>query len=131
MKDANEVVRRFMSACRQEIPDRPQPYSPVAQLYWTLIQEEFGELAAAWASGDKQEILDGGLDAIWVLLAFLNALGMPVEDGWSEVARSNLDKIDPATGAVIKRADGKVLKPAGWRGPDLGAVIAAAGSGHE
>lgn len=38
---------------------------------------------------------------------------------WREVARSNLAKIDPETGVCIKRADGKILKPADWTPPDL------------
>jgi len=35
------------------------------------------------------------------------------------VARSNLAKINPETGKVIKRQDGKVLKPEGWTPPEL------------
>jgi hypothetical protein len=31
--------------------------------------------------------------------------------GWDEVVRSNMAKIDPRTGVVNKREDGKVLKP--------------------
>jgi predicted HAD superfamily Cof-like phosphohydrolase len=33
-------------------------------------------------------------------------------------------KVDPATGKVIKRADGKVLKPEGWTPPDVAAALA-------
>jgi hypothetical protein len=33
--------------------------------------------------------------------------------------RSNFDKIDVNTGAVIKRKDGKILKPEGWEPPWL------------
>jgi predicted HAD superfamily Cof-like phosphohydrolase len=32
---------------------------------------------------------------------------------------TNFAKIDPTTGKVIKRADGKVLKPEGWKAPEL------------
>jgi predicted HAD superfamily Cof-like phosphohydrolase len=45
--------------------------------------------------------------------------GYDVDAAWAEVARSNLAKIDPATGKVIKRPDGKVLKPEGWTPPAL------------
>jgi predicted HAD superfamily Cof-like phosphohydrolase len=45
--------------------------------------------------------------------------GFDVQGAWDEVARSNLSKIDPVTGKVIKRNDGKVLKPEGWTPPDL------------
>jgi predicted HAD superfamily Cof-like phosphohydrolase len=33
-------------------------------------------------------------------------------------------KVDPATGKVQKRADGKVLKPNGWKSPDVAAILA-------
>jgi hypothetical protein len=33
--------------------------------------------------------------------------------------RSNFAKIDQASGKVLKREDGKVLKPEGWKPPEL------------
>jgi hypothetical protein len=33
--------------------------------------------------------------------------------------RSNFAKVDKETGKVVKREDGKVLKPDGWTPPDL------------
>jgi hypothetical protein len=45
-------------------------------------------------------------------------------EAWDEVLRSNRAKIDPLTGAVRKREDGKILKPAGWTAPDIARVIA-------
>ena len=56
---------------------------------------------------------------IWVILGFCYMKGFDVEGAWEEVARSNLDKINPHTGKVIKREDGKVLKPEGWTPPQL------------
>jgi predicted HAD superfamily Cof-like phosphohydrolase len=41
------------------------------------------------------------------------------EAAWNEVMRTNFAKIDPETGKVRKREDGKVLKPEGWTPPDL------------
>jgi predicted HAD superfamily Cof-like phosphohydrolase len=59
------------------------------------------------------------MDMIWVILGFCKMKGYDVDAAWAEVARSNLAKIDPATGKVIKRPDGKVLKPEGWTPPAL------------
>jgi predicted HAD superfamily Cof-like phosphohydrolase len=42
-----------------------------------------------------------------------------VNGAWHEVARSNLDKIDRKTMKVIKNELGKVMKPEGWRPPEL------------
>jgi hypothetical protein len=36
---------------------------------------------------------------------------------------TNFAKIDPTTGKVIKREDGKVLKPKGWLAPQLSQFI--------
>jgi predicted HAD superfamily Cof-like phosphohydrolase len=49
--------------------------------------------------------------------------GYDVDGAWAEVARSNLAKIDPTTGKVIKRPDGKVLKPEGWTPPSLESFV--------
>jgi predicted HAD superfamily Cof-like phosphohydrolase len=43
--------------------------------------------------------------------------------GWEEVIRSNMDKVDPETGMVRKRSDGKILKPEGWKPPNLSDLI--------
>lgn len=51
-------------------------------------------------------------------------LGFPMEDGWHEVHASNMAKVDKVTGKVIRRDDGKILKPEGWVGPNLSAVLA-------
>jgi predicted HAD superfamily Cof-like phosphohydrolase len=38
---------------------------------------------------------------------------------WEEGAKSNLSKIDPETGLVRRREDGKILKPEGWKEPNF------------
>jgi predicted HAD superfamily Cof-like phosphohydrolase len=59
------------------------------------------------------------MDMIWVILGYCYMKGYNVEGAWKEVANSNLSKIDPVTGKVKKRDDGKVLKPEGWKPPQL------------
>ena len=39
------------------------------------------------------------------------------------VHKANMDKRDPLTGKFIKREDGKIIKPMGWKGPDIKAEI--------
>ena len=46
-------------------------------------------------------------------------MGADAEGAWQEVLKTNLAKIDSSTGKVIKREDGKVLKPQGWEPPNL------------
>jgi hypothetical protein len=44
---------------------------------------------------------------------------------WKEVMDTNFAKINPETGKVIKREDGKVLKPEGWKAPELAKFVNA------
>lgn len=105
----NDVVK-FIEACDQEKNWDNEI------LYINLIEEEYNEFMDA---GTKIEELDACMDMIWVILGFCYMKGYDVEGAWKEVARSNLAKIDPVTGKVIKREDGKVLKPEGWTPPNL------------
>lgn len=69
------------------------------------------------------ELLDGLCDTLVVAMGMAAMAGLPLNEGMDEVNRSNLAKIDPATGMCIKDAGGKIQKPAGWKKPDLAAVI--------
>ena len=106
-------VLTFLKACDQD------PSSQNAELYFKLIKEEFEEYVVAHRGNDEVEMLDACMDMIWVILGFCHMKGYKVDAAWNEVARSNLAKINHKTGKVIKREDGKVLKPEGWRPPDL------------
>lgn len=70
----------------------------------------------------KTDVFDGILDLLVVTVNFGLSLGLPLQDGWDEVLRSNMAKVGP-TGVVERREDGKVLKPDGWTPPDLAAVL--------
>ena len=109
----NDVVK-FIEACDQE------RNASNANLYVDLIEEEYDEFLRA---NYNIEELDACMDMIWVILGYCYMCGFDVEGAWAEVARSNLAKIDPVTGKVNKRSDGKVLKPEGWTPPELGDYV--------
>lgn len=110
-------VKRFVDACDQ------LPSEENADLYEKLIDEEYREFKEAREQNDVVEQLDACMDLIWVILGFCHMKGFQVQEAWNEVAQSNLCKICPETGKVIKRADGKVLKPEGWKSPELAPFI--------
>lgn len=93
------------------------------QLYKKLCDEEFTELCEAWGDTDVVEVADAIADLIWVLQGLALSIGIPQQEVWNEVARSNLAKIDATTGTVLKRADGKVQKPEGWTPPDIASIL--------
>ena len=93
------------------------------KMYLGLIDEEYGELVDAVIADDKVEQLDALVDILVVTMGAIRAAGWDGEAAWKEVMNTNFAKIDPTTGKVIKRDDGKVLKPEGWRAPQLSQFI--------
>jgi predicted HAD superfamily Cof-like phosphohydrolase len=87
------------------------------------MEEEFKEFIEAHWNKDDIEMLDGCMDLIWVTLGFCNMKGYNIVAAWDEVLRSNMKKVDPITRKVIRREDGKILKPEGWTPPDLSKFI--------
>ena len=117
--DMNQDVNTFIDACDQ------LPSIENVSLYRNLINEEYWEFQDAMKANDEVEQLDACMDMIWVILGYCKMKGYDVDGAWAEVARSNLAKIDLVTGKVIKRADGKVLKPEGWTAPELASFVKA------
>ena len=109
-------VQMFMLASGQTVNTNNEEQ---AQLYHRLINEEYNEFIVARNQNDDVETLDACFDMMWVIIGYMLSKGYDVENAWDEGARSNLAKIDRATGKVIKRDDGKVLKPDGWKKPDF------------
>jgi len=117
---AFEEQAYFMRACGQTTRE----VNPAqATLYRDLISEEFGELCEAEVAENEVEEFDAVLDLIVVLIGYGLSRGWPMNEGWAEVMRSNMAKIDPYSGTVRRREDGKILKPEGWTPPNLADLI--------
>lgn len=110
----------FMQACGQTTTTEN---AAQANLYTNLINEELNELGAALEAGDEVEAFDAVLDSIVVLIGLGLSFGWPMEEGWAEVVRSNFAKVDPVTGMVTRREDGKILKSEGWTPPNLELIL--------
>ena len=110
-------IERFGSACDQE------PNEANYKMYLTLIDEEVGELVEAVTANDRVEQLDALVDILVVTMGAIRAGGFDGEGAWKEVMATNFAKIDNDTGKVRKREDGKVLKPEGWKAPELAQFI--------
>ena len=84
-----------------------------------LLTEEVQEYAEAARSGDLVEVLDALADIGYILAGTIINHGMQAiyDDAFNEVHRSNMAKL--VNGKVIRREDGKVLKPEGWQPPQL------------
>lgn len=110
----------FMRACGQTTDLFNESQS---NMYLNLVDEERNEFIEALADNNELEQFDAVLDQIVVLMGYGLSRGWNMNAGWAEVMRSNMAKIDPYSGTVRRRSDGKILKPEGWTPPDLGSIL--------
>ena len=107
---------KFMRACDQTVDNfNVKQFA----LYGALINEEVTELKEAVNNNDQVETLDALIDILVVTIGAIHSMGADAEGAWKEVMSTNFAKIDSESGKVRKREDGKVLKPLGWKGPEL------------
>jgi len=73
-------------------------------------------------------------DSIYVLCGLANCLGIPLDKVYAEIHRSNMTKAVPVIEGesggtkithyeVQQRADGKILKPEGYKPPDIRTIL--------
>lgn len=109
-----------------EIPKLDQPGlgpDELIELRIKLLTEEVQEYAEAARSGDLVEVLDALADIGYILAGTIINHGMQhiFDAAFDEVHRSNMAKL--VDGKVLRREDGKVMKPEGWTPPQLAAFL--------
>ena len=84
-----------------------------------LLTEEVQEYAEAARNNDMVEVLDALADIGYILAGTIINHGMQniYDAAFDEVHRSNMAKL--VDGKVLRREDGKVMKPEGWQPPNL------------
>jgi predicted HAD superfamily Cof-like phosphohydrolase len=125
MRSNFEKVQQFHRAADVENPDYPQlPTYERQMLREKLIEEEFWELKQAFSEGDVVAYADAVADLLYVVYGTADEAGIDVDAVFAEVHRSNMSKVG-ADGKVLKRADGKILKPDTYSPPDVESVLDA------
>lgn len=123
--DAAKAVAAFHRAFG--LPSRALPSADVgdelAALRVRLLSEELGELRDATATLDIVGIADALADIVYVAYGTAVTYGLDLDAVLAEVHRANMSKLD-ADGRPVLRADGKVLKSARYRAPDVAGVLA-------
>lgn len=106
-----EDQRVFMNACGQTTTsfDAEQ-----AVLYGDLIDEEYEEAGDAMCLTDTAKELG---DLLVVTIGMIISLGLNPQDVWNAVHQSNMSKL--VDGKIVRREDGKILKPEGYKPPDM------------
>lgn len=120
MTNAFRDQEKFMKACGQTVDKFDEDQY---NMYLGLIEEEHKELQVSIDADDRVEQLDALIDILVVTIGAIHSGGFDAEGAWKEVMSTNFAKIDKDTGLVRKREDGKVLKPVGWKSPELAQFI--------
>jgi predicted HAD superfamily Cof-like phosphohydrolase len=116
-------VKKFMEAAGHEVKDKFSPeITWQTSLYADLVKEEYLELQKGMKDMNATEIADACADLIWVTEGLMHSMGIPMQAVWNEVARSNHSKISDS-GKIIKREDGKILKPDTYSAPQIEKVL--------
>lgn len=110
-------VREFQAAMELPMAERPTlDLGPeMLKLRRGFLLEELQELDDAIAAGDVLEFADALVDLIYFAVGFGWTYGINLEPIWDAVQKANMAKL--VDGKVVRREDGKVLKPEGWVGP--------------
>ena len=116
MHKAQDQVTDFHIKFRCPVGDKiaiPRP-----ELRAKLIEEETRETADAIRAGDIVQVVDGLCDILYVVYGTAVEMGVDLEPFFSEVHRTNMLKEGGA-----QRADGKILKPQGWKPPRIAELL--------
>ena len=121
MKQQFEQLKQWCSAIDVPVPDKFQmlPDERIV-LRYTLMSEENEEYVEA---GSETELADALGDMLYVLVGTILEHGMhhKIEEVFSEIHRSNMTKV--VDGKVVRRRDGKILKPETYEKPNIEAIL--------
>ncbi len=139
-----DAVREFHETFGVGIRDTPGLPSDRVDLRLALLEEELAEVRAAVVGGDVSEVAKELADLLYVTYGAAVEFGIPLHEVFAEVHRSNMAKLwsesEAATavvspdhaaasaevtegGSIVRRGDGKVLKPPDYQAPDLSGLL--------
>lgn len=120
----SESVREFHTACGHYIADKPgiPEDKTVSLLREKLLEEESREVIDACWKGNIAEIAKELADLLYVTHGMALAFGIPLDEVFEAVHRSNMSKLDE-NGKPVYREDGKVLKGPNYEPPNIQEII--------
>mmetsp|Transcript_36800 Transcript_36800/g.58967 ORF Transcript_36800/g.58967 Transcript_36800/m.58967 type:complete len:252 (-) Transcript_36800:150-905(-) len=148
-----EKVREFTFEAGQPTPDKPQVMDvdevnfitkmvldELLELYATVLPPQMAKKAMKKMIDEAKPIsklnvgpngtheliaeqADAFVDIWYYSLNCMAKKGVNLSKIFDVVHNANMAKRDPATGKFLKRADGKIIKPAGWMPPDIKSEI--------
>lgn len=119
-----DTLQRMVSDFHKKFgrPVETVPKIRNAQLRIRLIEEECKETLDAIRENDLVEAVDGLCDLIYVCMGAALEFGVDLEPLYAEVHETNMLKDGGPT-----RGDGKIMKPQGWKPPQILKLLKAQG----
>lgn len=106
-------VKEFTEACNDNLPTTPQRMTPESKSFIIeMVKDELLELEEAETIEDEADAL---VDAIYYICDCAVKQGIDLDKIFNIVHGANMQKVE--NGKVIRRDDGKVLKPESWKDP--------------
>lgn len=93
---------------------------------YQFLEEELHELLKSHRDGDLAGVADALVDLVYVALGTAHMYGIPFDEIFNEVQRANMQKERSKGSADPRSKRGSsldVVKPAGWRPPDVDGII--------
>lgn len=124
MRDSFEEVVEMCIAFGQQVQEQPAlpNEKEVRSLRIKLLLEEVQEYLTAEGADDLIGVADALGDIAVIIFGTAAAYGIPLPEVFDEIHRSNMAKVSEH-GSVIRREDGKILKPEGWTPPNIEKVL--------
>lgn len=123
MNAEQEALLNFHKLFELEWSDHPKEISETeAALRIHLMEEELREVITAMAFEDLSAVAKELADLLYVVYGTAVSYGLDMEPIFAEVHRSNLTKM-PKDGIILRREDGKVMKPDTYTPVDLKPII--------
>jgi predicted HAD superfamily Cof-like phosphohydrolase len=118
-----EFHETFGADINKPVKAGDEAYKALCELRCALIDEEYHEeLQPAMEAGDIVEMADALADILYVTYGCAVAFGIPIDECFAEVHRSNMSKTGP-DGKALRREDGKILKGPNYFRPNLAAIL--------
>ena len=106
-------VHEFTTACKENLPASPVEITNERIAFIRkMVNDELDELEEAKSITEQADAL---VDAIYYICDFAATHGINLDPLFEIVHGANMKKV--VDGKVIRREDGKILKPEGWQDP--------------
>lgn len=122
MKTMFEMVRDFHTIFGQRVGTKPElPDANERLLRMNLMTEEYREYNNAEANNDMVNLAVELADIVYIACGTAVSYGIPLDEVFNAVHQANMNKL--IDGKVIRREDGKIKKPDGWRPADIEGIL--------